>query len=221
MENIELQINEIPLLNQEELRVLGVLIEKSKTTPEYYPMTINAITLACNQKSSRKPIVNYTEQDVILTLDSLKKKGLINTMTGSGSRTVKYRHTFTLKHALNPDEMAVLCLLMLRGALTPGEINSNANRLYEFDSLEEVQQTLMRLNELKYVTPIQKQTGQKEMRYRHLLASDYNDINDGVENNTNSTNVTNDSFEPRIVALENEVDNLRQVIENIKNELGI
>lgn len=162
----------LPVLNAEELRVLGVLMEKSKTTPEYYPMTINAITAACNQKTSRKPVVQYDEQTVILALDTLKRKSLISTATGGSSRSVKYKHNFAIVFPVTPQEVAIICLLMLRGAQTPGELNTNSGRLYEFESLDDVQSVLERLSdpEMPYVLQLPKRAGQKEMRYVHLLS---------------------------------------------------
>lgn len=162
----------LPVLNGEEIRVLGVLMEKSKTTPEYYPMTINAITAACNQKTSRKPVVQYDEQTVTLTLDVLKRKSLISTATGGSSRAVKYKHNFAIVFPVLPSEVAVICLLMLRGPQTPGEINTNSGRMYEFESLEEVQSVLEKLADPQYpyIMQLPKRAGQKETRYIHLLA---------------------------------------------------
>lgn len=162
---------QLPVLDGFELRVLGALMEKSKTTPEYYPMTVNGLTAACNQKTSRKPVVQYDEQTVVLTLDSLKRKGLVATATGGSSRAVKYKHNFALIYQLMPAELAVICMLTLRGPQTPGELNTNSGRLYEFDSLEEVQQVLEKLagTSQPFVQQLPRQAGQKEARYRHLL----------------------------------------------------
>src|SRR5690349_4694926 len=108
-------LQQLLVLDPVEIRVLGSLMEKSKTTPEYYPITLNALTLACNQKSSRKPIVQYDEGTVISAINSLTKKGLVSTATGGGSRVVKYKHNFILVYSVTPAELAVLCLLFLRG----------------------------------------------------------------------------------------------------------
>ena len=164
----------LPLLNSQEVRVLGSLMEKSKTTPDYYPMTLNALTLACNQKSSRKPVVDYDEETVVLALDSLKKKGLISTATGGGSRSIKYKHNFAIVFPLVPSEVALICLLLLRGPQTPGELNTNSGRLYEFESLDDLLQTLEKLasGEPVYIKQLPKRTGQKEVRFTHLLAGD-------------------------------------------------
>ncbi|MEX8547908.1 MAG: YceH family protein [Mucilaginibacter sp.] len=164
----------IPVLSAEELRVLGALMEKSKTTPDYYPMTLNSLTIACNQKSSRKPVVDYDEGTVVEALNSLKKKGLISTATGGSIRAIKYKHNFAIVFPVVPAELAVICLLILRGALTPGEINSNSGRLYEFESLEEVQTVLEKLArpEMQFVQQLPRRMGQKEVRYAHLLGGE-------------------------------------------------
>ncbi|HTN17524.1 MAG TPA: YceH family protein [Chitinophagaceae bacterium] len=171
---METEQQTVPVLDAEEIRVIGALMEKSKTTPEYYPMTINGLTAACNQKTSRKPVVNYDEATIVQILDRLKRKGLVSTATGSGIRSTKYKHNLALKFPFTPDELAVLCLLFLRGPLTPGELNSNSGRLYEFDSLEEVQQVLEKLSagETVFVKQLPRQSGQKEMRYMHLFGSE-------------------------------------------------
>lgn len=161
----------LPQLSAEEQRVLGSLIEKSKTTPDYYPLTLNALVLACNQKSARNPVMELDEETVVQTLDSLKKKHLSANVIGGGSRALKYRHTLAVSYPLDPAETSILCLLFLRGPLTAGEINSNSGRLHDFDSLAEVQETLENLT--KYDTPfvelLPKRPGQKEGRYRHLF----------------------------------------------------
>jgi len=162
----------IPTLNKEEIRVLGALIEKSKTTPENYPLTSNALLLACNQKTSRKPVVNYSEDLLIQSIDSLKKKGLVSTVVGGGSRVIKYKHNLAIKYPLVPSEVVVLALLFLKGPLTAGEINNSAGRMYEFESLDEVQQTLNKLAEdpVGYIKLLPKKAGQKESRYIHLFS---------------------------------------------------
>src|ERR1700760_632848 len=162
----------LPVLDDTELRVLGALMEKSKTTPDYYPMTLNGLASACNQKTSRRPVVNYDEGTIVLALDSLKKRGLISTATGGSSRAVKYKHNFAIVFPVVPAEVAIICLLMLRGPQTPGELNTNSGRLYEFESIEEVQQMLERLStpELPFVIELPKRPGQKEARYAHLLS---------------------------------------------------
>jgi len=163
----------LPILNVIEIRVLGSLIEKSITTPDYYPMTVNAITAACNQKTSRYPIVQYDDEIVINALNMLKKAGLISTAIGGTSRSIKYKHNFTLVFPLSKAELAVMCLLFLRGSLTAGELNSNSGRLHEFKSLEEVHTVLESLMNLEkaFIKQLPKQSGQKEVRYVHLMGA--------------------------------------------------
>lgn len=209
----------LPELNAEELRVLGVLMEKSKTTPEYYPMTINSLTAACNQKTSRKPVVQYDEQTVVLALDTLKRKGLISTATGGSSRSIKYKHNFAIVFPVTPQEVAILCLLMLRGPQTPGELNTNSGRLYEFESLEEVQSVLERLTDAEppYVIQLPRKAGQKEMRYAHLL-SGTTDLNaeDLIEEVPQKTNT---DLENRVLKLETELDELKTAFAQLMKEL--
>lgn len=162
----------LPELDLTEQRILGSLMEKAKTTPDYYPMTLNALTAACNQKTSRKPVVNFDEETVVLALNSLKKKGLVSTATGGSSRVVKYKHNFAIVYPVLPSEVALICLLLLRGPQTPGELNTNSGRLYEFESIEEVQNVLEKLSkdEISFVIEMPRRPGQKEVRFMHLLS---------------------------------------------------
>lgn len=209
----------LPVLNAEELRVLGVLMEKSKTTPEYYPMTINAITAACNQKTSRKPVVQYDDQTVILALDTLKRKSLISTATGGSSRSIKYKHNFAIVFPVTPQEVAIICLLVLRGAQTPGELNTNSGRLYEFESLEEVQSVLERLSdpEMPYVLQLPKRAGQKEMRYVHLL-SGTPDLTQDDASDDNYSRPASD-LEQRLAKVEDELALMKADFDKLMKEL--
>ena len=210
----------LPVLEATELRVLGVLMEKSKTTPEYYPMTINAITLACNQKTSRKPVVQYDDQTVVLALDSLKRKSLISTATGGSSRSVKYKHNFAIVFPVLPQEVAVLCLLILRGAQTPGELNTNSGRLHEFETLEEVQDVLERLSdpEMPYVMQLPKRPGQKEVRYVHLLGGvpDLSQIDLQEEGSGRPVS----ELENRLAKVEQELAELKAAFDKLMQELS-
>ena len=169
----------LPLLSPEEQRVLGVLMEKARITPENYPLTLNSLISACNQKTSRNPVVSYDENTVISTIDSLKKKGLVSTVTGGSSRTVKYKHNFAILFPLLPQEVVVICLLLLRGPQTVGELNANAGRMHEFESLEELQFLLDKLANANppYVQRLARGYGQKESRYTHALG-DVAQVND-------------------------------------------
>lgn len=209
----------LPILDGVELRVLGVLMEKSKTTPEYYPMTINAITLACNQKTSRKPVVQYDEQTVMLALDTLKRKSLVSTATGGSSRSVKYKHNFAIVFPVTPPEVAVICLLILRGAQTPGELNTNSGRMYEFETLEEVQSVLERLSEpeMPYVLQLPKRAGQKEVRYVHLLGGTPDLIQLDLQDDTYSKPVG--ELEGRLAKVEQELSELKEAFDKVIKEL--
>lgn len=212
----------LPVLDAIELRVLGALMEKSKTTPEYYPMTVNGLTAACNQKTSRKPVVQYDEQTVILALDSLKRKGLVATATGGSSRAVKYKHNFALNYQLMPAELAVICMLVLRGSQTPGELNTNSGRLYEFDSLEEVQQVLEKLADtgLPFVKQLSRQAGQKEARYKHLLGDPDAIETDVPEDVPATATAGNAALEARLAVVEQELAELKAAFAGLMKELN-
>lgn len=213
------QSKNLPILNAEEIRVLGALMEKSRTTPDYYPMTLNSLTAACNQKSSRKPVVEYDEETVVLTLDTLKRKGLISTATGGGSRVIKYKHNFAIVYPLVPAQIAILSLLFLRGALTPGEINSNSGRLYEFETLEEVQEVLEQLSdpEFPYIIQLPKRPGQKEMRYMHLLAGEPDLTLEDIQDEPEKKSVF--ELENRLATLETNYTQLKNDFDKLIREL--
>ena len=160
------------ILNETEVRVIGSLIEKQLTTPEYYPMTLNALVAACNQKSNRDPVVAYDESVVMAALDTLRDKNLVYTFHGSTSRVVKYKHMFPNVFELDSAEVAVMAVLMLRGPQTVGEIRGRTDRLYEFTSLPEVQETLDKLahRDEPIIVRLERQAGQKDARYAHLLS---------------------------------------------------
>ena len=164
---------EEPLLNDVEVRVLGSLIEKQLTTPEYYPLTLNALTHACNQISNRDPVVAYDEKQVVRALESLREKNLAYIFYGSESRVPKYKHVVPEVLHLTPPETAIVCVLMLRGPQTPGELRGNASRLFDFAGLDEVEQTLAGLithEPDQLVVRLARQPGQKEVRFAHLLS---------------------------------------------------
>ncbi|RZK79262.1 MAG: DUF480 domain-containing protein [Pedobacter sp.] len=210
----------LPILSAEEIRVLGVLLEKSKTTPEYYPMTVNAITVACNQKTSRKPVVQYDDQTVILSLDTLKRKGLISTATGGSSRAIKYKHNFAIVFPVLPADVAVIGLLMLRGPQTPGEINTNSGRLYEFETLDEVQEVLERLAgaEVPYIMQLPRRAGQKETRYIHLLGGQP-DLSQLEFEEETITGKPNTELENRLAKVEQELADLKADFDKLMKEL--
>ncbi|WP_312362206.1 YceH family protein [Sphingobacterium sp.] len=212
-----METTNLPQLSAMEQRVLGSLIEKSRVTPEYYPMTINSLQAACNQKTSRKPVVQYTEEDIVATLDVLKKKGLIATVIGGGSRVTKYKHNFAIQFPLVPSELSIICLLLLRGTMTAGEINSNSGRLYEFESLSEINAQLEKLAQEGYIKSLPKQIGHKEVRYIHLLG----EINIEVDETSGSVgSASNDQvLLDRVAQLEEEVAVLKQKFQDLWDEL--
>jgi len=208
----------LPLLDAEEVRVLGVLMEKAKTTPDYYPMTINSLIAACNQKTSRKPVVQYDEPTVAQTLNTLKKRGLVSTATGGSDRVVKFKHNFAIVFPVIPAEVAIIALLMLRGPQTPGELNTNSGRMHEFESIEEVQETLERLStsEPPYVVQLPRKAGQKEARYAHLLSG----IPEVTEDDDEEVTIRSSSgLEARVTKLEQELAELKEAFDKLMKEL--
>ncbi|WDF56540.1 YceH family protein [Mucilaginibacter sp. KACC 22063] len=210
-------MDSLPKLSNEEIRVLGSLMEKSRTTPDYYPMTLNGLVAACNQKSSRRPVVDYDDDTVIKALDSLKKKGLISTATGGSSRVVKYKHNFAIVFPVIPSEVAIICLLLLRGPQTPGEINTNSGRLWEFESLDEVQEILEKLSsgDMPYLTLLPKRAGQKEQRYMHLLGETLEIPEDDIIETSAPAGRSNSELEARVTKLEEELAALKEALKDL------
>jgi uncharacterized protein YceH (UPF0502 family) len=158
-------------LDAAETRVLGALLEKEITTPDYYPLSSNALVNACNQKSNREPVVSYDEDTVEDALERLRAKGLAMRVTGD-SRVPKHEQRFTEKFNLGRREAALLCVLMLRGPQTVGELRGRSERLYTFDDLEAVEATLARLADMAYVKKLPRRAGFKDPRGAHLFAGD-------------------------------------------------
>jgi uncharacterized protein len=163
----------LPTLSPPEIRVLGSLIEKQITTPDYYPLSLNALTNACNQLTNREPVVSFDEQTVVRALDRLRDKRLATQFAGAESRVAKYKHTLTDAILLTPAEVALLCVLMLRGPQTLGELRTRGERLFAFDSLPEVEEVLNGLAARQpqpLVTKLPRAPGTKEPRFAHLLS---------------------------------------------------
>src|ERR1039458_2900725 len=159
-------------LDTAEVRVLGALLEKEISTPEYYPLSLNALVNACNQKSNRDPVVAYDDDTVEDALERLRLKGLASRITGRDSRVPKHEQRFTEKFNPGRREAAILCVLMVRGPQTPGELRGRSERLHTFDDLDEVESTLGHLVEINFVKKLPRQTGFKEQRWTHLLSGD-------------------------------------------------
>lgn len=209
--------SQLPLLSASEQRVLGTLIEKSKTTPDYYPMTLNALTAGCNQKTSRRPVVDYDEQTVASALNSLKSQGLATTAVGGGSRVLKHKHNFSVRYTLTDAEEAILCLLLLRGPQTPGELNTNAGRMYEFASLESVLESLNNLAqaELPFVKAQPRQPGQKEGRYVHLFGESHVPEEEEEIHNEKPSHPSIIELEARVTVLEQELSELKEKLKGL------
>jgi uncharacterized protein YceH (UPF0502 family) len=202
-----------------ETRVLGALVEKQITTPEYYPLTLNALTLACNQKNNRHPVTAYAENEVAQAVETLREKNLVYVFYGSTSRVPKYKHVMPEVLHLTPPETALICALMLRGPQTPGELRSNASRLYEFAGLDEVEQTLAGLISHEpdpLVTRLPRQAGQKEIRFAHLLSGEVQvDAAGPAEAPRSSPRQT---LEQKVDGLIAEVERLRAQFEEFKKQ---
>jgi uncharacterized protein YceH (UPF0502 family) len=155
-----------------ELRVLGCLIEKQRTTPDVYPLSLNSLRLACNQATNRDPVVEYDEPAIRAALDRLGRRGWTRLASGPGSRAAKYRHLLDEALQLTPSELALLAVLMLRGPQTPGELKGRTERIYPFASLEHVESGLERLMERELVARLARRPGQKEERFAHLLGEE-------------------------------------------------
>ena len=156
-------------LSAEEIRVLGCLLEKQRTTPDMYPLTLNALRLACNQSTNRDPVVGYDDGVIRDALHRLERRGFTRLASGRGSRAPKYRHLLADALPMGDGEQALICVLMLRGTQTPGELKQRAERMHAFAGLEDVQATLGRLIERGLVARLDRRPGQKEERYAQLL----------------------------------------------------
>jgi uncharacterized protein YceH (UPF0502 family) len=212
MENVK----ELPVLSEVEVRVLGSLMEKSKTTPDYYPMTLNALVAACNQKTSRYPVVDYDEQTVQAVLSSLKGRSLVATATGGGSRVIKYKHNFGTVYPVSDAALAIMCLLFLRGPQTPGELNTNSGRLYEFSGLESVMNVLQELSGQSppFVRELPKRPGQKEARFVHLFGESSSDEEQDFSTQTVSR-TSSSGLEQRVAELERQVAMLNSIVSRL------
>src|SRR3954451_5503395 len=159
-------------LSAEQIPVVGCLLEKQRTTPDAYPLSLNALRLACNQSTNRDPVVEYDESTIRAALDRLQRHGLTRLASGAGSRAPKYRHLLAEALPLDRGEEAVMCVLMLRGPQTPGELKQRGERMHPFADLAEVHATLERLIERELVERLPRRPGQKEERYRELLGGE-------------------------------------------------
>ncbi|HEV2197412.1 MAG TPA: YceH family protein [Candidatus Acidoferrum sp.] len=205
------------VLNEAECRVLGALVEKEVTTPEYYPLSLNALVNACNQKSNRDPVMNLAEAEVREALHSLDGQSLVRSVSPSDSRVTKYEHRLQEAYNFYRHEVAILCLLLLRGPQTPGELRSRSERMHSFDDLNAVQSSLQHLmkREPPLVKPLPRQPGTKETRYAHLLSGDvvHTETESKMHANSGEHSADGDrlrELEGEIVALKSEIADLKQ-----------
>jgi uncharacterized protein YceH (UPF0502 family) len=202
-------------LDSGEVRVLGALMEKEIATPDYYPLSLNALVNACNQKSNREPVVSYDEDIVETALAGLRSKGLASRISGD-SRVPKHEQRFVEKCNLGRREAAVMCVLMLRGPQTVGELRGRTERLYTFDDLEAVENTLNRLAEMGFVKRLPRQSGYKEQRWAQLLAGDVEAVEEPAEGGPMGAQERGPSDRERIAALELELAELKRQFEDFR-----
>jgi uncharacterized protein YceH (UPF0502 family) len=211
------------ILNEVETRVLGSLVEKDVTTPDYYPLSLNALINACNQKNNRDPVMNLDEDAVRQALTTLQDKRLAGPTSSADSRVTKYEHRLQEAFNFTRGETAILCVLLLRGPQTPGELRGRTERMHRFEDLTEVQSTLQRLMQrdppLARVLP--RQPGTKEARYKHLLAGDEGESANVARAPSPAFAESDSPDAARMNRLENEVTNLRKEVADLKEQLAI
>jgi uncharacterized protein YceH (UPF0502 family) len=215
----------LDILTESEARVLGSLVEKQLTTPEYYPLTLNALTAACNQKSNRDPVVSYDETTITGAVDSLRDKNLVYLFYGSNSRAVKYKHMVPSVYELDDAGVAIIAVLLLRGPQTLGELRERTGRLHEFSGIGEVQETLDGLarRDDPLVVKLERQPGQKEARYAHLLSGEVDQaaISSSRETSTSTAPGKNDridNLEAEVERLKTEFSSLRDTFEEFRKQ---
>ncbi|AQT66212.1 TPA: YceH family protein [Serratia marcescens] len=203
-------------LNAKEARVIGCLLEKQVTTPEQYPLSLNAITLACNQKTNREPVMDLSESEVQQLLDLLLRKHFLRTLSGFGNRVVKYEQRFCNSEfgqlKLSPAELAVIATLLLRGAQTPGELRTRTNRMHEFNDVSEVEQVLQQLatrEDGPFVVRLAREPGKRESRFMHLFSGQIDEVPAALESEVDG------DLSARVSALENEVSELKRLVQHL------
>ncbi|MBB1199721.1 DUF480 domain-containing protein [Enterobacteriaceae bacterium 89] len=210
-------------LTAHEARVIGCLLEKQVTTPEQYPLSVNAVTLACNQKTNREPVLSLSESEVQDLLDQLVKRHYLRTVSGFGNRVTKYEQRFCNSEfgdlKLTSGEVALITTLLLRGPQTPGELRSRAQRMHEFTDTAEVEQALEHLaarEDGPYVARLPREPGKREHRFMHLFSDDVESVQADVE----AVAPVNDNLVARVEALEGEVEELKQRLDSLLAHLG-
>jgi uncharacterized protein YceH (UPF0502 family) len=206
-------------LTEIETRVLGSLIEKDITTPDYYPLSLNALVNACNQKNNRDPVMTLDEDSVSHALASLQEKRLAGPASGADSRVTKYEHRLQEVFNFDRREIAILCVLLLRGPQTPGELRSRTDRMYRFEALDDVVSTLDRLSqrEPSLAAILARQPGTKESRYMHLLSGSAPPADVAP---SPASNLARSSADNRLAHLESEVTELKKEVAEIQQQLA-
>ncbi len=207
-------------LSAKQQRIIGCLLEKQTTTPEHYPLSLNALTHACNQKSNRAPVLTLSESEVQNTLDELIAQRLVTLDERLSGRVNKYQHRFcntefsTLQ--FDPQQRAIICLLLLRGAQTAGELRTRCSRLAHFDNVDDVERALVTLLELQYVTKLPREPGKRDSRYLHLFSAPHSATADSA------TELNNDELhQEELNELLSEIDELKAELRKIKAHLGL
>ena len=197
-----------------EIRVLGSLVEKQRTTPDQYPLSLNGLRLACNQATNRDPVVDYDESEIRIALDRLSRRGWIRLASGPGSRVAKYRHLLDEALGRVPSQIALLAVLMLRGPQTPGELKQRVERLYPYGSIEDVENALEALAAAELVEKLPRRPGQSQDRWRQLLGSSEEPgaAEPAVSSNVERVSQTQSPLEERVARLEEQVAELRRIL---------
>ena len=208
------------LLNEVEARVLGALVEKDITTPDYYPLSLNALVNACNQKNNREPVMALDENAVRDALEGLQQRNLAGPASGADSRVTKYEHRLQEAFNFTRGETGILCVLLLRGPQTPGELRGRTERMYRFETLDDVQSTLQRLmqRDPPLVKVLPRQPGTKEARYLHLFSGDTEEAH--VMQPSSAAPVVTEHDTGRLSELENEVRQLRQAVTDLQQQFA-
>jgi uncharacterized protein YceH (UPF0502 family) len=213
-----------PDLSFAEQRVLGCLLEKQRTTPDQYPLSLNAVRLACNQTTNREPVVDFDDAAIRDALQRLGHRRLTRLASYHGSRASKYRHLLDEALGVDAADQAVLAILLLRGPQTPGELKQRTERLHPFASLEDVEERLDRLIERELVARLDRRPGQKEVRYAHLLGAEEPAAAEAPAAAARPAAppppAPDDGLAPRLAALEAEVGALREELARLRDELG-
>jgi len=205
-------------LNEIEARVVGALVEKQLTTPEYYPLTLNALVSACNQKNNREPVMTLDADTVAAAVEHLRDRNLVYVFYGSTSRVPKYKHMLPSYYTLEPDETALLAVLMLRGPQTLGELRERTGRMHTFDGLGEVQESLDRLTrrDEPLVTKLDRLPGRKEARFAHLLSGEVTQEASAAADQTASSRAVTNGFGD----LKGEIESLRSELAALQAEFA-